>query len=1011
MASSEDHQREQDQQSLNDDSKRAVDGVTNDASEPDLVEQVAEEFLQRYRKGERPAIEEFTQRYPDLQEDLRELLPTIAAMERIKVAKADRAPAKSLTRLGDFRIVGEIGRGGMGIVYEAIQESLDREVAVKVLPQSSLIDERRLKRFEREARTAAKLHHTNIVPVLGVGDHEGVHYYVMQYIRGVGLDEVISAIGVKNHDSSSSSTTPSGRNSFASDVAQALLKGQFLLADSSHDVTTNSQQPTRLDMDETVDIFAADSLALNDEAEMAMGVTDSMSTQRFSTKYWRSIANTGRQVADALHYAHTMGVLHRDVKPANLLLDRTGVVWVADFGLAKAIEHDNVSRTGDIVGTLRYMAPEQLREKADSRSDIFSLGVTLYELVTLRQAFRDSERKQAFLSQSHELVPTSPRKFNPRIPRDLETIILKAMAMDPEERYQDAGQLAEDLQRFIDDRPITARRIPLAERAWRWCRRNPAIAGLSTTACLLLFVAAGSLSVAYFQASDAAEREAELRAQTEETLNVTLNGLEQVYRHFAPDRVVDPPSLTYSSEDRESLEVQVEPALDEQSVAVLMKVLSVYDGLGEKNSGNERLSESEADATRRVGDIQRRLGNREEAAASYEKATKQYRQLSEAAKSRNDDQSSQRYQLEFARICYKLAVLHSGDPDLSDEHVHRAIGLLTNLARDPKFTAAKFELARTYYLSHLLGQEPDIRLQSFQWSDWMQLELDKRVERLIGPEPTSGRRSPRLGRRGFWARMDDAGQGRNASNKYLNDAIQLLDDMHATGNASDDSQFLRALCLGGLAGEHHEEVVKILRNLVGKHPENTEFVSAFAKHQLRQARALEYHFFSSDDRSEARASEVERAYRGAVAAQRQVILLFPQVIANQLWSLEMEISLARWFVELDQPEQAIVVFNDAISGVIRTEEFTRENRPLVDYLAQIFLELSWTYAMTDNHIAEQFTWNIATQLAMPGFPGRAPAGLIPNRRGPPLDGRGPGGGRGFEGPGSRNRPPAGRRPR
>jgi serine/threonine protein kinase len=971
-----------------------------DGIEPDPIEQVAEEFLERYRKGERPSIEEFAQRYPDLQEELRELLPTIAAMERIKVAQAERTPAKSLTRLGDFRIIGEIGRGGMGIVYEAIQESLDREVAVKVLPQSSLIDERRLKRFEREARTAAKLHHTNIVPVLGVGDHEGVHYYVMQYIRGVGLDEVIAALGAEDTGSKSSGTISAGRNTFASDVAQALLNGQFLVADSSYDVKVSSQLPTQVGIDDTIDTTGEDSFSLDGGPEIDTGAADAVSVKRFCATYWRSIANTGRQVADALHYAHTMGVLHRDIKPANLLLDRTGVVWVADFGLAKAIEHDNVSRTGDVLGTLRYMAPEQLLGKADSRSDIFSLGVTLYELVTLRQAFRDSERKQAFLSQSHELVPTPPRKINPRIPRDLETIILKAMAMDASQRYQDAGLLAEDLQRFIDDRPITARRIPLIERAWRWCRRNPAIAVLSTVACLLLFVAAASLSVAYVLASNAAEREAGLRTQTEETLDVTLRGLEQVYHHFAPDRVVDPPRLTYSTEDRESLEVQVEPALDEQSVAVLMKVLSVYDGLGEKNSDNERLSASEADATRRVGDIQRRLGNRQAAAISYEKATQRYHQLSDAAQSRNDRQGYQGYQLEVARTYYKLAVLHAGDPDRPDEYLQKAINLLSELAEDPKFTPAKFELARVYYLFHLLGREPDIKLQSFQRSDRIQLEIDRIVERIVGPETNSDRQTSGFSHRAFLARMGGARRRIGGSAKYLDEALRLLQTIHETGNASDDSTFLLALCMGDLAGEHRERAVEILRDLAEKHPTNTEFVSAYAKQQLRHARALEYQFYPVEDRNAESASEVEQAYRAAAVAQRKVTDLFPQVVANQLWSLEMEISLARWLVQVDHPLQAIIVFEDAISQVSTVAEFTRENRPLVDYLSQMFLELSWTYAQTGNDAAEILTREVARELSVPG-PGRGPAGgLPPDRRGPGLDGR-PGGRGGPEGPGFR----------
>ena len=163
----------------------------------DPLEVVAAEFAERFRRGESPSIAEYAGRYPDLAADIEELFPTIAVMERLKVhQEAQTAPRASLggvrlERLGDFRIVGEIGRGGMGIVYEAFQESLGRQVAVKVLPKQSLLDPKQLQRFRREAQTAARLHHTNIVPVFGVGEHEGFHYIVMQRIRGVGLDAVL----------------------------------------------------------------------------------------------------------------------------------------------------------------------------------------------------------------------------------------------------------------------------------------------------------------------------------------------------------------------------------------------------------------------------------------------------------------------------------------------------------------------------------------------------------------------------------------------------------------------------------------------------------------------------------------------------------------------------------------------------------------------------------------------------------------------------------------------------
>ena len=191
------------------------------------------------------------------------------------------------------------------------------------------------------------------------------------------------------------------------------------------------------------------------------------------------------QVAEALEYAHAQGVLHRDIKPSNLLLDLHGTAWVADFGLAKLADQADLTHTGDVVGTWRYMAPERFGGVSDARSDVYSLGLTLYELLALRPAFDGSTREE-LIHQVSSGVPPRPRKVNPEVPRDLETIVLKAIERDPAARYQTAGELAEDLRRFLEDRPIRARRCSPAERAWRWARRNPAVASLGASVALLL---------------------------------------------------------------------------------------------------------------------------------------------------------------------------------------------------------------------------------------------------------------------------------------------------------------------------------------------------------------------------------------------------------------------------------------------------------------------------------------------------------------------------------------------
>jgi serine/threonine protein kinase len=192
--------------------------------------------------------------------------------------------------------------------------------------------------------------------------------------------------------------------------------------------------------------------------------------------YFRSVARIGHQVAEALAYAHDRGVVHRDIKPSNLLLDAAGVVWVTDFGLAKTDE-EGLTRTGDILGTIRYMAPERFRGACDARADIYALGLTLYELALLRPAFESPDRLKLIEQVRHQ-EPTRPRSIDPRIPRDLETIVLKAIDKDPQRRYSTAAALGEDLQRFVEDRPIRARRVSAAERLLRWGRRNKLVACL-----------------------------------------------------------------------------------------------------------------------------------------------------------------------------------------------------------------------------------------------------------------------------------------------------------------------------------------------------------------------------------------------------------------------------------------------------------------------------------------------------------------------------------------------------
>ncbi len=492
-------------------------------SDPDVFNTLAHEFAERYRRGERPALSEYADRYPDLADEIRELFPTLVMMEQIGSGEdrhsdpaADRVPSARtpLERLGDYRILREIGRGGMGTVYEAVQESLGRHVALKVLSLNRQSGSIQLIRFHREARAAALLHHTNIVPVFGVGVHEGVHYFAMQYIQGPSLESVLREILAQRRDARHAKTIAHlepGDNSVS--LASKLLTRRL------------SPQPLPAEVETAVPLTTTPPGASHEAARPTTKLTDwpamgSSSTSailgRAESHYFHNVARLGVQAADALAYAHRHGVVHRDIKPANLLLDLQGTLWVTDFGLAKSEGTDDLTRPGDVVGTLRYMAPERFQGKADARCDVYSLGVTLYEMLTLKPAFTASRRLQLIHAILNE-EPIWPRKHDRQIPRDLETIVLKAIAKNPADRFENAGELARELGRFVEGRPIRSRPLSIPERLWRWSRRKPAVALLTLLAAILtsLLMIGSTVAAWKFRQQRNAVQSEQLKTQAE----------------------------------------------------------------------------------------------------------------------------------------------------------------------------------------------------------------------------------------------------------------------------------------------------------------------------------------------------------------------------------------------------------------------------------------------------------------------------------------------------------------
>jgi serine/threonine protein kinase len=397
------------------------DDSTSACAERDTSQMVAalEEYQEALGAGHPVDREAFLAQHAEVADRLAGYLEALELIQSVGEAVTPQSgsagnamPLGPGDSLGEFRILREVGRGGMGVVFEAEQLGLpERRVALKVLSMSAALDPRTLQRFRVETQAAACLNHPNIVPVFSAGCERDIPFYAMPLIKGRSLAEILNAMSSDERTSALASLPP------------AAVAGP-------------------------------------------------------EPRWHVAVARLGLQAAEALEHAHALGVVHRDIKPSNLIVDAEWRLWVTDFGLARLACNDpGLTSTGELVGTLRYMSPEQIRGEpgaGDARTDIYALGVTLYEATTLRPVFEASDRS-ALLHHILDDDPPAPRSIDPGIPKDLETIILKAMDKLPTARYATARDLADDLRRFLDDRPILARRPSLVERSVRWARRHRAL--------------------------------------------------------------------------------------------------------------------------------------------------------------------------------------------------------------------------------------------------------------------------------------------------------------------------------------------------------------------------------------------------------------------------------------------------------------------------------------------------------------------------------------------------------
>jgi serine/threonine protein kinase len=629
-------------------------GAPVSADEDPVLADLVEELTGRFQSGGEVDADALFRQHPEYTEELRELLPALQALaqagaapgvpgERVALAPGEVTEnIRGLTppahprmiipdvlpvTLGDYRLLREVGRGGMGVVYEAEQLSLGRRVALKVLPFASTLHNRQVQRFKNEAMAAAALHHAHVVPIYAVGCENGVHFYAMQFVDGCTLATVIAE-------------------------RRRLRDGDTFQQEVTYDGAATVPWSPYLSL--------------------------SLSPHEFYTWAARTILHA----AEALEYAHLSGVIHRDVKPANLMLDSTGWLWVTDFGLASCQGQASVTGTGEQPGTLRYMSPEQAlgtRSAFDHRIDVYALGATLYELLTLEPACPGTTR-QELLGQITAGEPRQPRSLNDAIPVDLETIVLKAMARDVGDRYALAQDLADDLRRFLEDRPILARRPSLIERGRRWLRRHRSVA---YAAAVVAVVSVGVLAFSTFVIARQRDRAREHAMEARRVV-------DEMYTDVAETWLAQQP--------------QLEPI----QLKYLRGALDFYEKEMHRSSRDPDVRLATAGAARRVGDIRRKLGDFDLADEAYTRAKQLLEELTADHPARTDALVEQAVTVtHHGNLLYQCGELEQA----RDAH-RQARDTFTELARvEPDVASHKDFLAGSYrnlgIVEHALGRKKE----------------------------------------------------------------------------------------------------------------------------------------------------------------------------------------------------------------------------------------------------------------------------------------------------------------
>lgn len=615
-------------------------------ADEDRIAQILDDYLRRLENGESADPDALVAGHPELAERLRGYLSGLAlvkqavadgAAESLSVARGDHG-LELRGQLGDFRLVREIGRGGMGIVYEAVQISLGRRVALKVLPFTSAIDEKQITRFKNEAQSAAQVDHPHIVPVFAIGQDHGIHYFAMQLIGGKSLGQLLDELRLAD--------------------AEAEMAG------------CNSK----------------DSLRANNAQE-----------------HIRGIARLGVQAAEALHAVHEIGVVHRDVKPSNLLLDPQGKLWVTDFGLARCQSAASPTETGQVLGTKRYMSPEQALGQAalvDHRTDVYSLGVTLYELATLRHPYEDLAGAEIPFERGRTAW-RRPRYWNHAVPEDFENIVLKAMAEGREERYATARDLAEDLRRFLAGEPILARRPTLSARLGKWTRRHKR--SVTAAVGVMAVIMTGLVASLVVISGERSEKAAAYRVASANHLRAERNYQQAQAKYRQAREMLDRLGTRAAQRLREV------PGAEGVRRELLAEMLPYYQDFARESANDPALITELALTFSNAGYLAEELGLGPDAEQAYRDAQRIFEQLSK------DDPKNPRHSRSLALCSNHLAqVLQKrGESEKAREQFEQALAIQYKLMlAAPTSKEYRTDLAATENNYGLLLSQAGDKLQA-----------------------------------------------------------------------------------------------------------------------------------------------------------------------------------------------------------------------------------------------------------------------------------------------------------